>query len=160
MGRNGPVQGCTRLGGHVFGPSKVTRTCPHRVPGACGMVQEAPPRAYMVPQACIYVWHTYWGPMALYKVAKGWVGMCRGPSEVTAHAHGAHAKHVVGWVGGWVDGAAHTHTHVCMAHTCKRGSHTHTHHLGVLVGGGGVHACTRVGGACVQSKACAWGKGV
>ena len=25
------------------------------------------------PEACVYVWHTYWGPMALYKVAQGWV---------------------------------------------------------------------------------------
>jgi hypothetical protein len=64
------------------------------------------------------------------------------------------------WWGGWVDGwmVQHIHIHIYAWHIHAREAHTHTHHLGVLVGGGGVHACTRVGGACVQSKACAWGK--
>jgi hypothetical protein len=28
------------------------------------------------PKACTYVWHTYWDPMALYKVEQGWVDVC------------------------------------------------------------------------------------
>ena len=34
----------------------------------------------------------------------------------------------------------HIHIHIYAWHIYAREAHTHTHHLGVLVGGGGVHA--------------------
>ena len=54
----GPQWPCTRL--HKVGWACVGArpSDPHHVPGACCMVQETPPRGYMVPQACMHVWHT------------------------------------------------------------------------------------------------------
>ena len=128
MSPNGPVQGCTRLGGHVSGP---VRSDPHGPAPCTGGMVHGPRHPHLEATWCPK--HAYmcgtpngaqWPCTRLHKV--GWA--CVGPRPRSRPMHTVDMPSMGwgGWMGGWVDGAAHTHTHICMAHICKRGPHTHT----------------------------------